>query len=66
MNNNNINVDIENIPDVQCSNCDSVLFRQATKMKFISRLISPNGQEGYISIPVMICDKCNTEFSPEK
>ena len=61
-----VNIDPNDLTDIECSNekCLTVAlkrsknFRQVFQMKKLSALMSPNGQEQVVTIPVFICDHC--------
>lgn len=50
-----------------CDKCNHNLFQQATILRGLSALVSPNGQKTLIPVPVWCCAKCghvNEEFLP--
>jgi hypothetical protein len=52
------------LPNMECKNCDSsTLFDLKYRLKKVSRLVAPNGQEGFICIPVYVCSHCGTELN---
>ena len=53
--------DIESLPNVECE-CGSELWDQATKLKRMSAIISKDGQEKFIALPVVVCKKCGKEL----
>ena len=53
-----ISVDPKDLDDIVCEKCSCPYFRQAQILKRMSALISPNGQEQRIAIPVIRCDDC--------
>ncbi len=66
--NMNHNIDPNTLPDIKCHECGSAYWKQVVKVKYISRLISPDGQDNLATVPVIICSKCNMEleFAIEK
>jgi hypothetical protein len=52
------------LPDIKCglSDCGHNTFNQQFRMKAVSKFQSPNGQAGYIVIPVYVCAKCGCEL----
>jgi uncharacterized Zn finger protein len=62
-----VNIDLNQASDIECSNCGSKFFHEVTFFKKISALLSPTGQEGIIPIPTYACLECgniNKEFLP--
>jgi len=57
-----LNFDVSQIPDTICSVCGSKHFIPAYVVKKVSALISPNGQESFINIPVLVCLNCKTNI----
>ena len=53
--------DINDLPSVKCK-CGSENFLNGVKIKKLSAILSPNGQEGYIQVPVAICVVCYTDL----
>jgi uncharacterized Zn finger protein len=61
-------IDISQAQDIVCEQCQHDVFVQATMMKKLSALVSPNGQEALIPIPVFACMACghvNEMFLPK-
>lgn len=61
-------IDASDLADIMCDDCDGKVFRQASMFKRLSALISPNGKEQIVPIPVFRCDDCghiNNEFLPK-
>jgi uncharacterized Zn finger protein len=76
MNNQNVKVtpqDIINSKNVKCERCDqngnhSETFQNLFIIKKVSALLSPNGKELHVPIPVFACAECghvNSEFMPD-
>jgi len=54
----NMNINPNTLPDIICSTCGSKYWEQCFVLKKVSALVSPNGQEGAINIPVLVCRSC--------
>lgn len=63
-----VNINPNDLQDILCSNndCASTNFVQVYQMKKLSALLSPDGQEQIITIPVFICDDCGTEMPGQR
>jgi len=62
-----VKLDINDLVDIICENCESKFFRQVNAFKRISALVSPTGKEQIVPVPVFRCDECghiNKEFLP--
>ncbi len=59
-----LNVDPSTLPDIICT-CGSKHWVSAFILKKVSALISPNGQEGVVPVPDMVCCKCNMALSDQ-
>lgn len=57
---NNINVNLNEVPNLMCDNCGHKLYKKVFVIKKISALVSPTGKETIIPIEVYACDKCGT------
>ena len=53
-----VNIDPNDLTDIECPDCGGLNFKQVVRMKKLSALISPDGQEQVVSIPIFICDDC--------
>lgn len=60
-----IKVDLSNSKDVVCTNCGDRYFTLAKCLKFVSRIVSPTGQDLLVPMDVLICNRCGTELNPE-
>lgn len=58
----NMNVNPNTLPDVICSSCGSKYWEQCFMLKKVSALVSPNGQEGVINIPALVCRGCGQDL----
>jgi DNA-directed RNA polymerase subunit M/transcription elongation factor TFIIS len=61
-----INVDISSLPDVNCIKCGEEYFINVTKIKKLSKTISPDGREGNVNINMLKCSKCGWLFNPKE
>jgi predicted nucleic acid-binding Zn ribbon protein len=64
-----VKLDLNDLTDIVCENCEGKFFRQVSAFKKISPLVSPTGKEQIIPVPVFRCDECghiNKEFLPVK
>jgi hypothetical protein len=54
-------VDVENLKDLECPKCSGVYFDSVVRIKILSALQSPDGQERAIQIPLIRCanDQCH-------
>ena len=60
-----VNVDLSQADDVKCVECEHDVFNTRYKMRKLSALVSPSGQDAIIPMQVFSCDKCghvNKEF----
>ncbi len=56
---NNININLEEAENVTCDACGKDAFSPIFKIKRLSPLISPTGQETFIPIQLFKCDACD-------
>ena len=64
-----LNIDLSQTTEETCESCDHSVFVQAYKMRKLSALLSPAGQESMIPIQVFVCAKCghiNNGFLPQE
>ena len=64
-----LNIDLSQTTEETCESCGHSVFTQAYKMRKLSALLSPTGQESMIPIQVFACVKCghiNPEFLPKE
>jgi len=59
MENIKLNINPADLPSVICS-CGNPYWVHANILKKVSKIVSPNGEEGVIPIPDMICSKCGS------
>jgi predicted nucleic-acid-binding Zn-ribbon protein len=63
-----LNIDLSQTTEETCESCGHSVFTQAYKMRKLSALLSPAGQESMIPIQVFTCAKCghiNKGFLPK-
>tara|TARA_R110001583_G_scaffold58367_2_gene174113 strand:- start:432 stop:635 length:204 start_codon:yes stop_codon:yes gene_type:complete len=51
-------VDITEADDVCCTKCQGVYFKQLVRIKKISAIMSPTGQEIIFPVQIVKCDRC--------
>ena len=56
--NQNINIDINNVDNITCDNCENESFVPVFIIKNISALMSPTGKETMVPIQLFKCSKC--------
>ena len=64
-----MNVDMSQTTAEVCESCENETFIQVFKMRRLSALLSPAGQESMIPIQVFACAKCghiNKGFLPQE
>ena len=64
-----MNVDFSQTTAEICEKCENDTFKQAFKMRKLSALLSPTGQEARIPIPLFACAECghvNQCFLPKE
>ena len=64
-----LNINFEQTTAVVCDECGHDVFTQVLKMRKVSALLSPTGQETMIPIQAFACAKCghiNPEFLPKE
>ena len=62
-------LDYDQTTKVCCDKCKHDVFVQVFKIRKVSALISPTGQEAKIPVPLFACKECghiNEEFMPRK
>ena len=60
-----MNIDFSQTTAEVCEKCENDTFVQVFKMRKLSALVSPSGQDAIIPMQVFSCDKCghvNEEF----
>jgi rubrerythrin len=64
-----LNIDLSQTSEEVCESCENTTFTQVYKMRKLSALLSPMGQESMIPIQVFACAKCghiNKGFLPKE
>ena len=64
-----MNIDFSQTTAEVCESCENETFTQVYKMRKLSALLSPSGQESMIPIQVFACAKCghiNKGFLPQE
>mgnify|MGYP003127462303 FL=1 len=56
--NQNINLDLSNVDNIKCEECENETFVPAFVIKQISALMSPTGKETMVPIQLFKCSKC--------
>ena len=51
-------IDITDADDVCCPECGGVYFRQLVRIKKISAIMSPTGQEVVFPVQIVKCERC--------
>tara|TARA_R110002167_G_scaffold111398_1_gene283099 strand:+ start:223 stop:465 length:243 start_codon:yes stop_codon:yes gene_type:complete len=54
-----INIDFSKTSEVICEKCKNDTFTQIYKMRKLSKLLSPTGQETMLPVQVFACVECN-------
>ena len=63
-----LNIDFNQTTAVKCESCGNETFQQVYRMRKLSALLSPTGQETMVPIQVFACNKCgyiNDAFIPK-
>ena len=61
-----IRPDISLAKDIKCVNCGNLYFNAGRRIKFLSKLVSPDGKDYIIPMETLLCQKCGTELDPNK
>jgi hypothetical protein len=56
--NNKLNIDLNNVDNVICEECEGDTFSPSFIIKQLSALMSPSGKETLIPLQIFKCDKC--------
>ena len=54
----NFNIDLSNVDNIKCNECDNETFEPAFIIKQVSALMSPTGKETLVPIQLFKCSKC--------
>ena len=60
---NQLPKNIENLPEIYCPYCNSTEFVSVMKMKYMSKIASPNGMEGTVNMTIQVCKNCSKPFN---
>ena len=55
-------VNIDDLPNLKCDECGFEVWDQGTRLKKLSAIMSDDGQEKVIALPVIVCMKCGKEL----
>lgn len=61
-----VKIDVNSLPDMPCIHCGEKEFIQITRLKKLSRTLSPNGQEGTVNVNMLVCKGCNWIFNAKE
>ena len=64
--NNKINIDVNSLDDMPCIKCGEKEFINITRIKKLTRTVSPTGQEGNVNINMLKCHNCGWLFNPKE
>jgi uncharacterized Zn finger protein len=56
--NSKITLKASDMEDIICPGCQNKYFKNVLRLKKVSALYSPSGQETIMPIPVIACEKC--------
>ena len=51
-------IDITDADDVCCKECNGVYFTQLVRIKKVSAIMSPTGQDVVLPVQIVKCDRC--------
>ncbi|HCI72238.1 MAG TPA: hypothetical protein DHV30_17220 [Balneola sp.] len=54
----NINIDLNNVDNIKCDECENETFTPVFMIKYLSALMSPSGQDTMIPVQLFKCSKC--------
>lgn len=54
-----INLNLNDAEDMKCPKCENLFFQPLLRIKKISALLSPTGQEAVVPVQVLACSDCN-------
>tara|TARA_Y100000593_G_scaffold54640_1_gene102158 strand:- start:85 stop:348 length:264 start_codon:yes stop_codon:yes gene_type:complete len=61
-----MNVDISQTTEIFCGKCKNPIFVKALRLRKLSALMSPNGQEAVIPMETLVCGSCGKEWNEEQ
>ncbi len=59
-----LNVNVDQLPLIQCKRCRGTFFRDVVVIKKLSALLSPTGKDEVMPFPIFICDSCRHPLDP--
>lgn len=62
MNKQNVNINPDDMRDAECNKCQCKMFLQTYRIKTLSALMSPTGQDVAMPVPTFICLNCSAEL----
>ena len=60
-----LNVDISQTTEIFCKGCNNPIFVKAMRLRKLSSLLSPTGQEAIIPMETLVCGKCGLEWNEQ-
>jgi hypothetical protein len=63
-----LNVNLSEVPYLECEECKGTLFEEKMMIKKVSRFMTGSDQDSIVPIPVISCSKCgniNEMFKPK-
>jgi len=60
-----VGMSLEDLLDIECSECGGKIFDQAFVIKKLSSFLTKSGNEERYVIPVFVCRKCGKELDEE-
>lgn len=55
-------MNFDDLENIKCDECGSEVWDQGSRLKKISAIVSEDGQEKVIILPVIVCMKCGKEL----
>lgn len=50
---------VESAKNVACEKCSSEIMKQAFIIKVVSALMTGDGKDTYVPVPIFVCNDCN-------
>ena len=50
---------VESAKNVVCEKCSSEIMKQAFVIKVVSALMTGDGKDTYVPVPIFVCNDCN-------
>ncbi len=60
-----LNVDLSQTTEIFCEGRTNPIFVKAMRLRKLSSLLSPNGQEAIIPMETLVCGKCGLEWNEQ-